>query len=290
MKSTRLLCILCCVLVQSSRAADSVNQLDAKGNRQGFWTITGNIARDVKYPGSGRVEEGNYADGRKVGVWKKFWPSGKIRSEIKYHLGRPAGAYTLYYENGKTEETGTWNHGRYTGEFKRYYPSGKIQQLLNYNNDGLLDGTQRHYHEDGSTAQTCTMNAGKETGQITWYEPGGAPLSSMQLTNGVNPASTGPVTQSQIIGLPWKDIYTGDIGKPATATEYMPNAAQHFDAEGYNTLYDLTGQLMQAGYFRKGILHKGKWYFYNADGIMISIQCYHDGQFIGHYPMPRNYK
>jgi len=290
MQRTKLLCALCCIILNSALAADSVNQLDNKGNRQGFWTVTGNIARDVRYPGNGRVEEGNYIDGRKVGVWKRFWPSGKLRSEINYTSGLPSGAYTLYYENGKPEETGNWKFGRYIGTFKRFYPNGKTQQVLNYNNDGWADGLQQHYYDDGSVAMTCTMSAGREQGSLTWFEPRGVKFAVAQMTDGINTSSNELATQSEIIGLPWKDLYPGDIGMEATPTEYQPNTAQKFQAEDYNALYDRTGQLMQSGYFRKGILHKGKWYFYNSDGIMTAIRCYYEGRFIGHFPMPRNRK
>jgi antitoxin component YwqK of YwqJK toxin-antitoxin module len=290
MLEIRLICSFCCILFASAVAAESVNQLDPQGNRQGLWTITGNIARDVKYPGNGRVEEGNYIDGRKVGIWKRYWPSGKLRSEINYASGLPSGTYTLYYENGKPEETGTWQYGRYTGVFKRFYPNGKIQQVLNYNQEGWADGSQEHYYDDGSTAMTCTMKSGKEQGKIIWFEPRGVKFSVVQMTDGFNNSSHVLATHSDNMGLPWLNIYPGEIGKEATATEYQTNSAQKFEADNYNVLYDRTGQLMQSGYFRKGILHKGKWYFYNSDGIMTAIRYYSDGRFIGNYPMPRNRK
>jgi len=290
MREIKFVCVLCCFIFSSSRAADSVNQLDAKGNRQGFWTITGTIARDVKYPGNGRVEEGSYIDGRKVGVWKRFWPSGKLRSEINYSSGLPSGNYTLFYENGKPEETGNWKYGRYTGTFKRFYPNGKIQQVLNYNADGWADGLQQHYYDDGSVAMTCAMSAGKEQGQLTWFEPRGVKFAAAQMSDGINSSSNELVTQSEIIGLPWTDLYPGEIGQEATSTDYQPNIAQKFQAEDYNALYDRTGQLMQSGYFRRGILYNGKWYYYNSDGIMIAIRCYYEGRYIGNYPLPSSRK
>ena len=73
MRNIKLILGLCCILSNASYAANSVNQLDTKGNRQGFWTITGTMARDVNYPGNARVEEGQYVDGKKIGTWKKFY-------------------------------------------------------------------------------------------------------------------------------------------------------------------------------------------------------------------------
>ena len=290
MRNIKLILGLCCILSNASLSADSVNQLDTKGNRQGFWTITGTMARDVNYPGNARVEEGQYVDGRKIGIWKRFWPSGKLRSEINYALGLPSGYYTLYYENGKTEETGTWLYGRYSGTFKRFYLNGKIQQILNYGKEGWAEGLQQHYYDDGSTAMTCNMRAGKEQGQIIWFEPHGVMFAAVLMSEGINNTSQIPITHSEVVGLPWMNIYPGDIGKEASTTEYQTNAAQKFESDDYNTLYDRTGQLMQSGYFRKGILHKGKWYFYNSDGIMTEIRCYYEGRFIGNYPLPRNRK
>ena len=279
-------CAIAIILFLDVLASGSVNELDARGNRQGFWTITGNIARDVRYPGNGRVEEGNYINGKKTGEWKGYWPSGKIRSQIEYQHGTPLGNYILFYENGQAEESGVWHYGRYKGAFKRYYPNGKVQQALYFDDHGHAEGLQIHYFEDGSTAMRCHMIQGKESGEIYWFEPGGSELASLHAIEGKSISSTTLRTHSDIIGLPWKDIYPGLIGKPSEASDYKPNSAQIFEVNGYNTLYDYTGRLMQTGYFRRGILYKGKWYFYDADGILISIRCYHDGLLIGQFPIP----
>ncbi len=69
------------LLSHSSYAADDfgeINKTDAKGQRQGYWIIKGDMVNDAAYKPESKVEEGRYSDNRKDGLWKKYWPNGKI--------------------------------------------------------------------------------------------------------------------------------------------------------------------------------------------------------------------
>ena len=82
------------------------NETNAEGRRVGYWKVTAADDPKAGYSPDALVEEGKYEVGRKVGVWKAYFPSGKIKSEITYITGRPKGPYTTYYENGQIRREG----------------------------------------------------------------------------------------------------------------------------------------------------------------------------------------
>jgi antitoxin component YwqK of YwqJK toxin-antitoxin module len=43
------------------------------------------------------IEEGRYANSKRVGLWRRYWPNGNTMSEITYQMGRPRGGYKTYY-------------------------------------------------------------------------------------------------------------------------------------------------------------------------------------------------
>ena len=97
-----------------------INRTDAQGQRQGYWIIKGSMLSDATYKPEEKVEEGNYKNNRKDGLWKKYWPGGKLRNEINYALGKPTGEYKLFYENGKLEEHGFWVNSKRCRIYKMF--------------------------------------------------------------------------------------------------------------------------------------------------------------------------
>jgi antitoxin component YwqK of YwqJK toxin-antitoxin module len=113
---------------------DTLNRVDEMGRKQGYWKV---IAPSSDKPGYAQkaqlVEEGRYTNSKRVGTWRRYWPNGKVMSEITYQLGRPRGAYKTYYPSGKVEEQGSWDLDRNTGKFQRWHPNGKLAQDFVFN-------------------------------------------------------------------------------------------------------------------------------------------------------------
>ena len=78
-----------------------------------------------------------------------------------------------------------------------------------------------------------------------------------------------------------KDPYDKNIGKESKLTEDKTNKAQAFKPNGFNVLYDKNGNVTQSGEFQQGRLYDGKWYRYNSDGILVRIEIYKGGRYIG---------
>lgn len=106
------------------------NHTDENNLKQGHWIV---LYKDIKrktpgYKPDQVVEEGDYVDGKRVGVWKGFFPDGKTKHEITYKDGIPEGFARFYYKNGNIAEEGMWKINKWTGEYKYYSEQGELLQ------------------------------------------------------------------------------------------------------------------------------------------------------------------
>jgi len=283
-QSAFLLLFAALVLPVSGFASGSeLNQIDERGQRQGYWIINGFMSNDRTYAPDETVEEGVYKDNRREGVWKKYWPGGKVRSQIAYAAGKPHGSYFLYYENGFLEEAGTWTNNKNMGEFRRNYVNGNPHQVFVFNDSGKRDGRQRYYHPNGNLAMDVTIVNGKEAGVCRRYNEAGQLTEEKTFENGtLVPGSiivhdNQPAAPVAVIS----DPYDKEIGKVSPVVKDTPNGADSFRPNGFNTLYNKNGNITQTGEFLKGRLFNGKVYKYNNDGILVRIEIYKNGRFAG---------
>ncbi|MBK8615114.1 MAG: toxin-antitoxin system YwqK family antitoxin [Flavobacteriales bacterium] len=266
--------------VQGGTAApDTLNRVDEMGRKQGFWRIEAPKVEKPGYTDGQLIEQGRYANSKRVGVWQSYWPSGKVKSEISYQMGRPKGDYVTYYQDGKVEEKGTWDLDRNTGKFQRYHPNGKLAQDFVFNPYGVRDGVQRYYHENGQLEVEVTVKEGQEEGTLKRYYANGETQQVAQFAGGdINEATSKyvkPVHKETA-------VVADPVGKaaPAPTAEESTNS-NVFRENGYNTLYDKQLRLSKVGDFRAGRLWNGKVYKYDKDGKLVRIEMFLEGHFAG---------
>ena len=80
-------------LSSQETAKDTINQKDAENRKQGYWVISGQMRKDTSFSANSTIEKGRYENGRKIGVWTRYYPNGNIQSKITYANGRPKGSY-----------------------------------------------------------------------------------------------------------------------------------------------------------------------------------------------------
>ena len=95
---------------------DTINILDSKGLKQGYWIVFGQSKPKSCYKPQAKVEEGNYKDNKKTGIWIEYFCNSNIKSKVTFTNGRPDGPATMYYENGKISEEGVWKINRWVGK------------------------------------------------------------------------------------------------------------------------------------------------------------------------------
>jgi antitoxin component YwqK of YwqJK toxin-antitoxin module len=257
---------------------DTLNKVDANGKKQGYWRVLANPSTHVGYSPGQVVEEGAYYGNRRIGVWKRFWPNGNLKSEITYKMGRPLGKYTTYYPNGKVEEDGSWELDRNVGAFKRYHTNGKLAQDFNFNEFGLRNGKQKYYHETGQLAVEVDIKDGKEDGTLKRYYANGDLHQVAEFNGGViNSANSKYLKPVKRVEAPPQTAKAA----PSVSSEEKTNEAIRFKRNGYNTLYDKELRISQSGEFRDGRLFNGKRYKYDQKGELAKIEMYVEGRYAG---------
>ena len=283
------------ILLFVSSAVFSQNTTNAEGRKVGAWVVKGSHSKKPGYAANAIVEEGTYENGRKMGQWKLYFPSGKIRSEITYINGRPKGAYKTYYENGNVEEQGNWALNKQTGSFKRYHENGQVSQQFTFNDSGKRDGVQKYFHENGQLTIEGSWNGGKEDGAIKEYFEDGSVKSVRVFNGGQMDASkstfkeaSSPAVAVKATPEPVRDASdkVKTTVKVATTTA-KPNTG-FFDGNGQHTLYNKNKQILQKGLFRNGRLWDGKLFKYDGNGLLTNVEMYQSGKYIGEGVIDKN--
>lgn len=273
------LCVLLSFLGFGS-SAQELNQVDENGMRQGYWIIKGYMSDEEGFGPNDTVEEGQYVDNLKEGVWKRFHSNGNLRSEINYAKNRPYGDYSIYYENGQLEESSSWHRNKNVGDFKRFYSNGQPQQEFFFADNGKRNGQQKYYYENGQLALDVFIQNGKEEGEYKRYCENGDLKESRKFTGGITIDGTIKTHNQSGKSAPAADPIEKPIVESKT-TEDKPNVAYNFEPNGHNVLYDVNQQVTQVGNFKNGRLWDGKWYRYSTEGILVRIEIYKGGKYIG---------
>jgi len=268
---------------------DVLNHVDDNGLRQGYWIIKGYMSEKPNFAANNTVEEGDYLNNKKEGVWKHYWPNGNKKSEIKYQHNRPQGPYKVFYNNGQLEEEGNWDRSRNTGVFRRFYDNGQPQQEFYFADSGKRNGIQKYFHDNGQMELEVNIINGKESGMMKRYHPDGTMKQEMVLVNGVlkegsiknhTAKSNQPEVKHKEPTV--EEVYDITENAPKTKTaKDNPNSAYSFKPNGYNILYNENQQVTQIGEFKNGRLWNGKWHRYNRDGILVRIEIYKSSRYIG---------
>ncbi len=267
---------------------DTINYIDENNLKQGFWKIFGRMKKLPGYDPDQVIEQGNYKNSRKNGLWTKFFASGKTKSEIEYLNSRPNGAYKTYFPNGQVEEEGTWKNNRNTQTFKRYYENGQVSQDFAFNNSGKRDGKQTYFYENGQVMIEADIAAGKEKFVKEYYEDGSVKAEKVFIDGKLDASKTK-------VYEPKTPVKNRDEAELAKAPEKVvkvekgesSNGKVKFSGTGKHKLYNMNKQISKDGVFKNYRLMEGLWYKYDENGILISIEKYKKGRYIGEAPLPK---
>lgn len=282
-----LMSMMSALFVFSKDMSGEYNNVDENGLKQGYWIIKGYMQPALEYPADATIEEGLYEDNQKEGLWKRYYANGHLRSEITYVSNKPYGPYAVYYKNGQLEEKGTWHRNKNVDNFERYHENGEPQQKFFFADNGKRNGVQQYFHDNGQLELEINIVNGKESGKMTRYYPDGKIKETKVLKDGI--LESGSIKKHQHTR--FKSQPEPEAVKPPTVEERKKegevqekeatNSASNFRPNGYNTMYNKARQVTQIGEFKNGRLWNGRWNRYNSDGILIRIEIYKNGKYIG---------
>lgn len=131
----------------------------AEGKRHGMersWYPTGELA--VEAP---------FVDGEQEGSVTYYYQSGAVHSSIPYYRGKREGVHKTFYENGAPQGDEYYRDDILNGKSEFLHPDGTPDMALNYR-DGRMDGVQVWYHPNGKKAREIVMSMGMPNGR--WQE------------------------------------------------------------------------------------------------------------------------
>lgn len=253
---------------------DSINKTDQQGWKQGKWVELSD-GEDAEGCNAGtKLEEGFYKDNRKVGTWKKYWCSGKIKNELTYNADRSISSKD-FYEDGKIKEEGTWNSIGWIGPYKMYHPNGKVYYDWTFDQTGKRTGRQKYYFDNGNVMFDGEWNQGKESGVIKEYYENGSLKSEKFFNDG-----TLDTTKVKIYAP--KEVKQPEEKKVEQVKEDKPkqsNTQLGVINDGYNKTFSKEGKIDKEGEFKNGKLLDGKQYIYK-DGKLDKIAIIREGKIV----------
>lgn len=272
-----LLLFACCT--GAAQSADTLNRVDSPGKKQGYWIITGSMAKKPQYKPDAKVEEGRYADGKKSGAWTEYYPNGSKKREGIFLNNRPNGPLVFYSERGHVSEKGTWIGTRWTGDYWLYYENDTVvRQRLHFNSTGQRDGMQFHYHPNGVLWISCYHKNGKEEGWKMEYDTTGRLIIKQFYVGAVlNADSTKtypPLPEN------WNEPVLHKQDKLSGQEWKQANVCSSY------VLYNKDGKVGKKGTFRDYKLVDGQEYIYDEKGILVQIKNYKDGKYTSDAPLP----
>ncbi len=281
-----LFLVMCLAIVNPSFGQDTLNRTDANGKKFGLWRIYGN---NKTYVGKGYidnaiVDEGRFVDGKKVGIWKQFYPSQKIKSEIEYKNGRPNGKFCTYYENGCPEEKGTWRANMYVDSFYRYREDtcGKILQKKYFNAAGKDLNQQKTIH-GGCFGSENDLVYDSKPSQDTLKKSGGGCMGGGSGPERLYDSQKRVVQEGEFKnGRLWSGRwYRYNTDGLLTKIEVYKNG-KYMGDEVIKDCWTSTPkgkQLTEDGEYKNGKLWNGKKYVYDKNGLILKIEIWKNGKY-----------
>jgi antitoxin component YwqK of YwqJK toxin-antitoxin module len=207
-------------------AQESMNRVDEKGRKQGFWRKTDTAGN--------KIYEGKFRDNIPYDTFRYFYPGAnlktlsvfsesgrKVRSESFFKNGQPM-AKGIYLDEKKDS---TW-------QFFSEYDGARLSEE-NYTN-GLKDGTSKIYFPGGGISEIITWKNDKKEGLWETYFTDGKIKMKGSCVNG---EKSGPF------------VFYYNSGKVMITGEYL-EGHQH----GTWTYYSVNGEEVVREKYDKGIL------------------------------------
>lgn len=300
----RWMLLLLIVLINAhfGKAQDPIN-CGPNTPKNGYWVIMGKDRPTLNYPLDGKVEEGNYVNNRKEGVWIKYHNDGvtpKLKGEYKNN--RPNGRFTKFFPSGLVSESGNFNGKHYIDTLYRYWENGNLRFCGIYDTYGesIVDSFF-YYQENNCLDYTLVFSRStnlKET--ITYSRDSCNSILSIEgksqsvtICYGPNIRPVNPVIHEEIvpttytidstsINNDWISVreikfYEESPSLPLFHSVRLKSGAPQKD--GYLKFYNKDDEIFLDGNFKDYQLWDGKVYVYDPDGILLRVKIYKEGKY-----------
>lgn len=217
-------------------------------------------------------------DGRAVHSYL-FYPDSCLRQHLNYESKFQDSITISYYSKSRCGLVDSTSK-RYVGPMRTKCDWGgtaDVRPVLKYNGDcdyfEILDTLKNGQHRILDSLGRKIIDAQIEDGWIKkgkmWcYNERGDALEYNYKNKSVKSFSR---SKSEYSKAAWVDL---------DGTKGQVLAGNIFDANGYNKVFNNQTEIWMDGEFKNGLLYNGKYYIYDADGILEKIRIYKNGHYI----------
>jgi antitoxin component YwqK of YwqJK toxin-antitoxin module len=270
----------------------SINQVDSKGKRTGYWVVDEHN-NPIEKTAARKWKEGAYVNGRKEGVWINYHADGKTPRLIgEYSDNRPAGAYFRFNEKGEMQQASSVP--RKITASQTVTASNKVFTCkINFDNKEVVAGqvyfskkvVQKNAVQFWLERSLEAISSESEVIDFTWLntnydklyakylEVRVPKMSSKEIVQNVRPEKVSDVQVSKQQDRARKKnyFYPPTIRTPRVARGLI------FQPNGFNKLYTPRDEIWIDGYFKDGQLQDGKVFIYDNDGVLLKVRVYKNG-------------
>jgi len=145
----------------------------------------GKTARTVSFARNGRkIAEGNYRNEKKDSIWKYYSDyDGVLLSEEQFTEGIKNGLFRTFYPDGKVAEAINYRDGKKDGDWIQYFDDGKLKFKGAYFADEK-EGAFTGYFPDGRINLSGAYKAGHKQGNWIIYGEKGELIQSEKYSDG----------------------------------------------------------------------------------------------------------
>ncbi|MBI3509148.1 MAG: toxin-antitoxin system YwqK family antitoxin [Bacteroidetes bacterium] len=183
---------------------------DSRLTADGFYSIPVQDGPYYEYGGKVLTAQGQYHNNYKSGEWKRWYASGKLKSDenysspygfrngrwrewyengqlkadIDYCNDQPSANFKEWYENGQPKTVAAYSNWKLNGDYFEYWPDGSPKKKAFYKN-GFPIGKDEEWFENGKPAASYNYSdSGRYAGrQATWWDNGNLKTETIR-TNG----------------------------------------------------------------------------------------------------------
>ena len=130
------------------------------------------LVRVTGYAADGTIlEQGDYLNGYREGVYTEFHANEFIKSTVGYVHGKKQGQYVLIDDKGQIQERSTYHNDLLNGPQIKYNRS-RLKEKSQYSN-GQLHGLVEKRYANGGIMERSNYNSGQLDGISRWYDQAG---------------------------------------------------------------------------------------------------------------------
>ena len=137
-------------------------------------TIEGNGLRKshyIEYASGMKVQEGNYLNNVKNGIWTSWYQNGSKKEEAEYVDGIKHGKWSSWHENHRKNSIGWYIGDLKSGLWQSWFENGQLSSIVMF--EDKLEGMISEITSDSFLYKAVKHNEGLLNGSCYWFLPSG---------------------------------------------------------------------------------------------------------------------